>query len=113
MRRKLVSYILLGVVLIITSAFVVHCTPILIIEFDNQTEQKLTIFMKEDQETEWFEVGDIAPKEKIKMETLLRMYDNYYIEARDAFDKVIYSREFSKEQLKEMGYKLIIRPLNE
>ncbi|MFC1925131.1 hypothetical protein ACFLW2_00355 [Chloroflexota bacterium] len=109
MKRKLILAFLFGMVLMVTNA----CQPTWSLTFENQKDQSLTIFVREYGKETWHETGGISPKETRRMEIYPNKYVTSFIEARDASGKVLYSEEFTWEELEERDFKIVIPPLEE
>jgi hypothetical protein len=71
----------------------------------NNTRQSLKIYIRN-----WF-IGMVEPGKSIQNNTLRPLYKNYLIEAKDANENVLYSREFSRHDLEGMNGKVEINNL--
>jgi hypothetical protein len=106
--RYLVLILLVVFLVVVTTA----CEPILTLDFSNQTDHTLTIFIRGYQEEKWFEIDDIEPNENIRRKTIPLIFSSYFIEARDSSDYVLYSKEFTFKEIDELDYKIVIPPLH-
>ncbi len=80
------------------------------VNFENQTDWRLTIIYRGNDDEYWYKAGDIAPNETRKMEMTLTL--NFVIKALDTSGKVVYSKEFTDEELMELDYTVVIPPLD-
>ena len=62
----------------------------------NSTNQSLKVYIRN-----WF-IGEISPGGKIQNNYLHPLYKNYIIEAKDAEENVLFSKDFSRRELEEI-----------
>jgi hypothetical protein len=98
-------FILLTMLVISTS-----CEPIAPFKISNQTDKVLTIYI-----TGW-KIGEVLPGEEIENDYVAMhcMKDSqYYIEARDKEDNLIYLKKITYEESKDIDWKIAISPASD
>jgi hypothetical protein len=85
------------------------CEPAVRIRIQNQTDQVLSIFIG-GYSGIGDSIGNVAPGAEIRSGGVL-MYDPFRIEAKNAQGEVVYSKQFSFEELnRKMNWTVIIKP---
>jgi hypothetical protein len=86
-----------------TILFVVSCgDPYAPIRVVNQTGQTLTVIVNERN------VGEVEPGKELRNKIVILGYSRYAIQARYPNGQLAYSSEFSYEQMKKIGWKILI-----
>ena len=74
----------------------------------NQTEQDVTIFVTVHPAGHTTRIGSVEPGKEITFKGIY--YDKYLYEAKNAQGEVIYSKEFTIDEMQEMEWKVVITP---
>jgi len=74
--------------------------------FKNNTDQTLTITIKNDYNQELGRKDDVKPGTEVETQAFIS--PEYVIKARNAEGKLIYSKTFSSRELKDIGWKVVI-----
>jgi len=99
--------ILMATLLVVLLLVVAACDPMLVLEFENRTDQVLTIYV------EGKRIDDVKPGETIKRETVVDVLPDYLVEAQNARGEVVYSKVFSTLELMKVKEKIVISPSSE
>jgi hypothetical protein len=99
--------ILMAMLLVVLLPVAVGCEPPLVLEFENRTDQVLTIYV------DGYRIDDVKPGETIERETVAAIGLDYLIEARNANGEVVYSKVFTGREISKANYKIVISPSSE
>jgi hypothetical protein len=99
--------ILMAMLLVVLLLVAIGCEYMLVLEFENRTDQVLTIYV------DGHRIDDVKPGETIKRETVPAVSADYLIEARDAKGEVVYSKVFTNLDLSKVKDKIVISPSSE
>jgi hypothetical protein len=99
--------ILVAMLLVVLLPVAVGCDPLLVLEFENRTDQVLTIYV------DGHRIDDVKPGETIERETVPAVLTRHLIEARNAQGEVVYSKVFTKREISKANYKIVISPSSE
>ncbi len=93
----------------------VACEPIAPFQIKNNTDQTLGIYIAVTyqehigpQDARVHE-GDVKPGKEFKPAGLTQNFNTYLIEAKDTQGMIIYSQEFTWEELDWLGWKILIK----
>ena len=109
-RKK--CLVLLGLVLFISTTLPIltACEPSFKIKIENNTEQALTIYYDVCRTGVLVSLGDLEPGEHIYTPNFW-LNDGYYqIDAKTVDSEVIFSKEFSWFELRDMDCEVVITP---
>ena len=111
-RNKFFMLISLTLVLIMLSLAVSACvTNFYTLSVHNHTDQTLTIYLGHYPRGYVINIGDIEAGAEIRYETLF--FDKYSIEAKNARGEVVYSDNFTWDELRDIDWKVVIPPLKD
>ena len=99
-KNLILFQILLLIIMLLIAA--TACEPALTLEFENQTDQILTIYVQ------GVKIDEVAPRIKIKRDAAPIMDGKFLIEAKNAQEDIIYSKEFTLKELDELDFKIVI-----
>jgi len=105
-RNIIVSLFASIALLIVLLLFAVACEPDITIWVENRTDQALIIY------NDGIKIGEVAPGETAKMDPVPGT-GRYYIDARNSEGELVYTRELSGSQLRDLGGKVVILPSSE
>jgi hypothetical protein len=80
------------------------CEQLLVLEFENRTDQVLTIYVGGQR------IDDVKPGETIKRETVPLVVERCLIEARNDKGEVVYFKVFTTSEISKAKYKIVIPP---
>jgi hypothetical protein len=80
----------------------IGCEPFAPIRIQNKTRQLLSIFINDTQ------IGDVQPGAEVRNKILLLSAGKYNIEAKDIQGNVVYSKQFTYEEMKKINWKVVI-----
>jgi hypothetical protein len=116
-RSKRFPIVILGVALLLAlllSSSACTCDPAVWIEFNNQTDQILRIYIGSAYQ------DDVSPGQTLRFATMDIWGDDsppwgdgdflYLIEAKTEGDEVVYSEEFTWQELDDMDWTIVITP---
>jgi hypothetical protein len=98
---------LVPMLLIFLLPVVVGCEPPLVLEFENRTDQVLTIYV------DGKLIDDVKPGAIIERETFSTPHPDYLIEARNDKGKVVYSKVFTGSEIIKAKHRIVISPPSE
>lgn len=105
-----ILYFLLVLTMLLPST--VACEPRAPIQVENKTDQTLAIFVRFGTVDKSYHLGDVTPGAEISNKNAPIMISNvYYIEAKNHQGELVYTREFSYDELKAADWKVVIPPL--
>ena len=109
-RNRFFTLIVLMLILTILSLTTVACWGDVgyTVSVINNTNQSITVFFGEHPGSYMTRLGNIEPSKEIRQETIY--YDRYSIEAKNTQGEVVYSKEFTFEEMEEMDWKVVIPP---
>jgi hypothetical protein len=93
--------------LVVLLLVAIGCEYMLVLEFENRTDQVLTIYV------DGHRIDDVKPGETIKRETVPGVLSHYLIEARNDKGEVVYSKVFTDLELYNVKFKIVISPSSE
>ncbi len=99
-RKNFVSQLILISLLFISSILAVACEPPLIIEVENNSDQTLTIY------NNLIPLGEVAPGQTAKLDAGADV--GSYVEARNSQGELVYSKQFTRLELYNENYKIVI-----
>jgi hypothetical protein len=99
--------ILVAMLLVVLLPVAVGCDPPLVLEFENRTDQVLTIYV------DGHRIDDVKPGETIERETVPAVLPRYLIEARNDKGEVVYSKVFTIREISKAKEKIVISPSSE
>jgi hypothetical protein len=100
-RLLLLGTVFLGAVVLLVG---VACDPAIPLQIENQTDMVLIIYVQN------VKIGEVEPNNSIKVKKL-GATGYYLIEAGNNKGEVVYSREFSFNELHDADWKVVIPPL--
>jgi hypothetical protein len=100
-RNSIVSLFALIALLIVLLLLALACEPALTYWVENRTDQALIIYNNS------IKIGEVAPGETAKMDPVPGM-GRYWIDARNSEGELVYTRELSGSQLRDLGGKVVI-----
>ena len=95
---------LMAMLLVVLLPLAVGCDPPLVLEFENRTDQVLTIYV------DGKRIDDVKPGETIKRETVALVSDDYLIEAQNDKGEVVCSKVYTLSEISKAKDKIVISP---
>ncbi len=110
MSKLRLSAVLILLILILATA--TGCERVAPFQIKNDTTQTLSVFIDDVPEGALTGnatlTGKVKPGEVIKPKYFLRESPSFLIEAKDSAGNVVYSRVFTKQELEDMNWEVVI-----
>jgi len=86
----------------VLGALSISCEPLVTLEFENQTEQSLIIYVND------LRIDNILPGHTIKRRTVPLMDSEFLIEAKNKVGETLYFKKFVYKELHDVDFKVVI-----